>query len=63
MKYSRQDWGNISLIRCIQTSILYSFMPEFMWYFSGITIARFPFAIYYSVNEQEVWIYAVLDCR
>ena len=24
---------------------------------------RFPFAIYYRVNDQEVWIYAVLDCR
>lgn len=24
---------------------------------------RFPFAIYYRVNNQEVSIYAVLDCR
>jgi len=24
---------------------------------------RFPFAIYYRVSDQEVWIYAVLDCR
>ena len=24
---------------------------------------RFPFAIYYKVQEQEVLVYAVLDCR
>lgn len=24
---------------------------------------RFPFAIYYKVNNQEILVYAVLDCR
>ena len=24
---------------------------------------RFPFAVYYKVKENCIWIYAVLDCR
>jgi hypothetical protein len=24
---------------------------------------RFPYAIYYKYNENEIFIYAVLDCR
>ena len=35
-------------------------------YFGGyhrLLVSRFPFAVYYSISEDTVLIYAVLDCR
>ncbi|PAU76893.1 MULTISPECIES: type II toxin-antitoxin system RelE/ParE family toxin [Halomonadaceae] len=31
--------------------------------FHRLLAKRFPFAIYYSVNADEVRVYAILDCR
>lgn len=31
--------------------------------FHRLLAKRFPFAVYYRVEEQSVFVYAVLDCR
>ena len=31
--------------------------------FHRLLSKRFPFAVYYSLSEDTVWVYAILDCR
>ena len=36
--------------------------PQFFGFYRSVG-KRFPFAIYYRMNGEEVRVYAVLDCR
>lgn len=33
------------------------------WKYNRLLSKRFPFAVYYRVEDQTVLVYAVLDCR
>jgi hypothetical protein len=37
--------------------------PVFFVSYHRMLSRRFPFAIYYNIADQEVLVYAVLDCR
>jgi plasmid stabilization system protein ParE len=37
--------------------------PKFLGNYYRMLSKRFPFAIYYRVDNDEIGIYAVLDCR
>ena len=37
--------------------------PIFFKHYYRLLSKRFPFAVYYKIKQQTVFIYAVLDCR
>ena len=53
-----------SLYSDIDSLLLYAGIHAvfFEQYYRALS-KRFPFAIYYKMNDQEILIYAVLDCR
>lgn len=53
-----------SLYSDIDSLLLYAGIHEvyFGQYYRALS-KRFPFAIYYKADKQEVLIYAILDCR
>lgn len=58
--------GNYFLA-CVQADVeslkLYAGIHEVADGFHRMLVKRFPFAIYYLINDESVDIYAVLDCR
>jgi plasmid stabilization system protein ParE len=47
----------------VQTLALYAGTHLKLAGFYRMLIKRFPFALYYLVNESSIDIYAILDCR
>ncbi len=37
--------------------------PLFYEQYFRLLSKHFPFAIYYTVSDNTVWVYAILDCR
>ena len=63
---SRKDWGTTFWIPSSQTWNHSIFMPGFTLCTSGdhrLLAKRFPFAIYYRIQNEVVRVYAILDCR
>jgi plasmid stabilization system protein ParE len=53
-----------ALFADIDSLILYGGIhPVFFKRFHRMLSKRFPFAIYYQVQEEAVVVYAILDCR
>ena len=52
-----------SLFSDIDSLLLYAGIHEIVWGYRRCLSKRFPFAIYYSVNEETTRVVAVLDCR
>ena len=52
-----------SLFSDIDALLLYAGMhQQFFGYYRALS-KRFPYAIYYQINEQAVQVWRVLDCR
>ena len=47
----------------VQTLALYAGTHVKLAGFYRMLIKRFPFALYYLINESSIDIYAILDCR
>ncbi|BFU95041.1 MAG: hypothetical protein NTNFB02_17630 [Nitrospira sp.] len=47
----------------IESLLIYAGVHQIVFAYHRCLSKRFPFAIYYSVEEQLVRIHAVLDCR
>lgn len=65
MSASNRAWAFISWTRCFQTSKPCCFMrvhAQVFGYFRALS-KRFPYAIYYKVNGEDIEIWRVLDCR
>jgi hypothetical protein len=43
--------------------IYYGIHPKFFGKYHRLLSRRFPFAVYYTVENQDIMVYAVLDCR
>lgn len=57
------DYFLDSVYADIESLLLYcGIHPKHFGYYRLLT-KRFPFAIYYRVEEESIRIYAVLDCR
>lgn len=53
-----------SLISDIDSLVVYAGVhPIYFDRYYRMLSKRFPFAIYYRIHEDEVLVYAVLDCR
>lgn len=52
-----------SLWSDIQSLQLFGGMHQLYYGYYRLVSKRFPFAIYYRVNNETVFVYAVLDCR
>lgn len=66
--YERQSPGlGDYFLSCLQTDILtlhdYAGIHERIDTFQRMLATRFPFAIYYEVENACIDIYAILDCR
>jgi plasmid stabilization system protein ParE len=52
---------------CIQADVqslqIYAGIHEMSEGFQRMLVKRFPFAVYYLIEEERVDIYAILDCR
>ncbi len=57
------DYFMSSLISDIESLKLFAGIHSKDFGFHRFFSKRFPFAVYYLVDEQTVSIYAVLDCR
>ena len=66
--YERQQEGLVayfldSLFSDIDALLLYAGMlQQFFGYYRALS-KRFPYAIYYQISEQTVYVWRVLDCR
>jgi len=67
--YEKQDKGLgsyylDSLFSDIDSLLIYAGIhPQFHAQYHRMLSKRFPFSIYYRIEESEILIYAVLDCR
>jgi hypothetical protein len=52
-----------SVLADVESLHLYAGIHPLVFGYHRLLAKRFPFAIYYRVEEQCVKIYAVLDCR
>lgn len=52
-----------TLFADIESLYIYSGIHTQYFGYHRLLAKRFPFAIYYRVEEQSIRIYAVLDCR
>jgi hypothetical protein len=52
-----------SIISDIESLILYAGIHQKVNNYYRLLAKRFPFAIYYKIEEETILIYAVLDCR
>jgi hypothetical protein len=53
-----------SLISDIDSLVVYAGIhPTYFGNYYRMLSKRFPFAIYYRLNAEEILVYAVLDCR
>ena len=52
-----------SLFSDIESLYLYAGIHALHFGYHRLLSKRFPFAIYYRIQEDVIWIYAVLDCR
>ena len=65
MRCKVKAWESISSIRYFQilTLQLYHGVHAIHFCYHRLLSKRFPYAIYYLLENNEVQIYAVLDCR
>ena len=66
--YERQSAGlGDYFLDCLQSDIrsltIYSGVHEVADGYHRMLSKRFPFAIYYLVEDQSIDVYAILDCR
>ena len=67
--YEKQNAGlgsyfKDSLFSDIDSLILFSGIhPVHYWKYHRLLSKRFPFAIYYTIQQKTVHVHAVLDCR
>jgi hypothetical protein len=53
-----------SLFSDINSLIIYHGVhPKFLGKYHRLLSRRFPFAVYYTVENKDIIIYAILDCR
>ncbi len=52
-----------SLFSDIDSLILYAGIHKQVYGYYCLLAKRFPFAVYYKMQSDDVYIYAVLDCR
>ena len=52
-----------SLFSDIESLRLYAGVHQKMFEFYRMLSKRFPYAVYYKIKNDEIVIYAVLDCR
>jgi hypothetical protein len=57
------DYFDESLAADIESLRLYAGIHSKAYGYHRMLAERFPFAIYYDVDEQEIRVRAVLDCR
>jgi hypothetical protein len=57
------DYFDESLPADIESLRLYAGIHSKAYGYHRMLAERFPFAIYYDVDEQEIRVRAVLDCR
>ena len=66
--YERQssglgDYFLDSLFSDIESLRLYAGIHALHFGYHRLLAKRFPFAVYYRIQENIIWIHAVLDCR
>ena len=52
-----------SLFSDIDSLLLYAGIHEVVFGYRRCLSKRFPFAVYYSVDDEVIRVHAVLDCR
>lgn len=52
-----------SLLSDIDSLRSYAGIHSSVWGYHRLLARRFPYAVYYSLSDDLVWIHAVLDCR
>ena len=52
-----------SLFSDIESLRLYAGIHALHFGYHRLLAKRFPFAVYYRIQENIIWIHAVLDCR
>ena len=57
------DYFLNTLFSDIDSLRLYAGIHPIKYGFHRLLSRRFPYAVYYCINENIVWVYAVLDCR
>lgn len=66
--YQRQETGLgwyflDSLFSDIDSLLLYAGIHDVVYGYHRCLAKRFPFAVYYSVEGENIRVYAILDCR
>ena len=57
------DYFLNSLFSDIESLHLYAGVHQKFWGFYRMLSKRFPYAIYYKLEKDEVIVYAILDCK
>lgn len=57
------DYYLDSVFADLDSLLVYAEIHSIHFGFYRLLTKRFPFAVYYKVVQQEVRIYAILDCR
>ncbi len=57
------DYFIDSLFSEIDSLLLFAGAHEAHHGYHRLTVRRFPFAVFYKINEDTIQIWAILDCR